>query len=170
MNLYDINQQLIDTVEMGIDVDTGVILEGQLLDDKINELAMALDDKMENIACYIKNLNADYEALKAEKQAIDKRMKTKQNKVEYLKKYLSTFMQANDIPKFETPKCAVSFRKSTSVEVTDMTKIPKEYIKEKVELSLDKTELKKFLKGKDIEECNKEYGCYLSENKNIGIR
>ena len=169
MNLYDISEQLQNAVEFCVD-ENGEILEGQLLFDKISELEMALDDKMENIACYIKNLESDVEALKTEKKSIDARIKSKNNKIDHLKNYLSMFMQFNNIPKFETPKCVVSFRKSTSVEVTDVNKIPKEYIKEKVEVSPDKTALKIFLKGKDAEECNKEYGCYLSENKNIGIK
>ena len=91
MNLYDINQVLIDTIEMGVDVETGEILEGQNLDDKINQLSMALDEKMENIACYIKNLTSDIEALKTEEDNLKKRRKSKENQTEYLKRYLSNF-------------------------------------------------------------------------------
>ena len=53
--------------------------------------------------------------------------------------------------KFETPKVKLSYRKSDSVEVSDINLLPKEYVKEKVELSADKTALKKALKdGKEI--------------------
>ena len=53
--------------------------------------------------------------------------------------------------KFETPRVKLSYRKSDSVEVSDMNSLPKEYVKEKVELSAEKTALKKALKdGKEI--------------------
>ena len=174
MNLYDINQALIDTIEMGVDVETGEILEGQNLDDKINQLSMVLDEKMENIACYVKNLTSDIEALKTEEDNLKKRRKSKENQIKYLKRYLSNFMQLNDIPKFETSKCKVSFRKSVSTEVIDQDKIPKSLIKTKTEKTVDKLGLKQFLQNntKDMskEEQIKEYGAYLSENKNIGIK
>ena len=173
MNLYDINEQLQNAVEFCVD-ENGEILEGQLLFDKISELEMALDDKMENIACYIKNLASDVEALKTEKKSIDARIKSKNNKIDHLKNYLSMFMQFNNIPKFETPKCVVSFRKSQSVEIVDMDKIPQEYVTTNVEVKPDKAELKKFLKreceGLSAEEVANKYGCYVSENKNIGIK
>ena len=174
MNLYDINQALIDTIEMGVDVETGEILEGQNLDDKINQLSMVLDEKMENIACYVKNLTSDIEALKTEEDNLKKRRKSKENQIKYLKRYLSNFMQLNDIPKFETSKCKVSFRKSVSTEVIDQDKIPKSLIKTKTEKTVDKLGLKQFLQNntKDMskEEQIKEYGAYLSENKNIEIK
>ena len=174
MNLYEINDKLVTTVELGIDTDTGEILEGQLLDDEINQLSMALDEKMENIACYVKNLTSDIEALKTEEDNLKKRRKSKENQIEYLKRYLSNFMQLNDIPKFETPKCKVSFRKSVSTEVIDQNKIPKGLIKIKTEETIDKLGLKQFLQNntKDMskEEQVKKYGAYLSENKNIGIK
>ena len=50
---------------------------------------MALDDKMENIACYVKNLQSDVDALKAEAKNLTQRAKTKENQIEYLKRYLS---------------------------------------------------------------------------------
>ena len=174
MNLYEINEKLINTVEYSIDTDTGEVLEGQLLDDEINKLEMALDDKMENIACYVKNLTSDIEALKTEEDNLKKRRKSKENQIEYLKRYLSNFMQLNNIPKFETPKCKVSFRKSVNTEVIDQDKIPKGLIKTKTEKTVDKLGLKQFLQNnaKDMtrEKQIEKYGAYLSENKNIGIK
>ena len=81
MTLYEIQEQLFNAIEYGVD-ENGEILDGQLLDDKVNEISMALDDKVENIACYIKNLNADIDALKNEKDVLTKRIKTKTNQME----------------------------------------------------------------------------------------
>lgn len=164
MNLYEINEALINTMEYGIDVETGEILEGQELDNKINEIAMALDDKVENIACYIKNLDSDIEALKNEKKNLEQRAKTKTNQMEYLKRYLSNFMQMNNVPKFETPKCKVSFRKSSSVVIDNVDNIPDKYKTVVTETKVDKTELKKYLKDN---ECS---GAHIEEKQNIGVK
>ena len=164
MNLYDIHQSLINAIEYGVDEETGEILEGQQLADKISEISMAIDDKIENIACYIKNLASDIEALKNEKKVLEQRAKTKENQMEYLKRYLSNFMIMNDIPKFETPKCRISFRKSTSVVIDDETKIPDKYKEIKTEVKIDKAELKKFLKDNICE------GAHVEEKSNIGVK
>ena len=164
MTLYEIAQSLIDTIENQVDVETGEIIEGQQLTDAIDNLQMKLDDKIDNIACYIKNLNSDADQIKKEKDSLAKRQKTIENRAESLTHYLSDFMTYNSIPKFESPKCKVSFRKSSSVNVKDINQIPKEYIKEKVEVNVDKTELKKYLK---THECN---GAEIVENQNIQIK
>ena len=163
MTLYEIQEQLYNAIEYGVD-ENGEILDGQLLDDKVNEISMALDEKVENIACYIKNLNADIEALKNEKKILEQRAKTKTNQMEYLKRYLSTFMQMNNVPKFETPKCKVSFRKSSSVVIDDETKIPRKYKTIVKETNIDKTELKKYLQE---HEC---VGAHIEEKQNIGVK
>ena len=71
--------------------------------------------KLENVACWIKDLKAEAEALKNEKQALAERQKVAENKIESLKKYLAYVL---DGKKFSTAKCAVSFRTTESVEVT----------------------------------------------------
>ena len=58
MNLYQINEE----IEKCIDTETGEILDLEALD----KLAMERDTKIENLACWYKNLMADAEALKAE--------------------------------------------------------------------------------------------------------
>lgn len=77
---------------------------------------MERDTKVENIACCIKNLTADAKALKEEEAALSTRRKTNEKKVERLKDYLTYALRGE---KFQTAKCAVSFRKSSAVEVDD---------------------------------------------------
>lgn len=164
MNLYEIDERLMYAVEHGFDSETGEIVEGTDLEALINEVEMQLDTKLENIACFIKNLKADAEALKQEKLNLAQRQKVVENKAERLQNYLSTFLQAKEIPKFETPKCKVSFRKSTTVNITDEKKIPKKYLTVVKETKIDKNELKKYLKTNECE------GANLVENQNIQIK
>ena len=108
MTIYEIDQAIMNCV----DAETGEIIDTEQLD----RLQMERDAKLENVACWIKDLKAEAEALKAEKQALAERQRVAENKAESLKKWLAYALQGE---KFKTPKCAISFRKSEAVEVTD---------------------------------------------------
>ena len=108
MKLYQIDEAILNC----IDTETGEIIDA----DQLDKLTMERDTKLENVACWIKDLKAEAEALKAEKQALAERQRVAENKANSLKKYLA---YALDGKKFSTAKCAVSFRSTERVEVTD---------------------------------------------------
>ena len=108
MTIYEIDQAIMECV----DLETGEIIDTEQLD----KLQMERDTKLENVACWIKDLKAEAEALKNEKQALAERQRVAENKAESLKKWLAYALQGE---KFKTTKCAISFRKSEAVEVTD---------------------------------------------------
>ena len=108
MTIYEIDQAIMECV----DLETGEIIDTEQLD----KLQMEREKKLENVACWIKDLKAEAEALKNEKQALAERQRVAENKAESLKKWLAYALQGE---KFKTPKCAISFRKSEAVEVTD---------------------------------------------------
>ena len=108
MKLYEIDNAILDC----IDTETGEVIDI----DKLNELQLERDTKIENVACWIKDLKAEAEAIKAEKLALAERQKAAENKAESLKKWLA---YALDGEKFSTARCSVSFRKTESVEVTE---------------------------------------------------
>ena len=108
MTIYEIDQAIMECV----DLETGEIIDAEQLD----KLQMEREKKLENVACWIKDLKAEAEALKAEKQALAERQKVAENKAESLKKWLAYALQGE---KFKTTKCAISFRKTEAVEVTD---------------------------------------------------
>ena len=107
MKLYEINNAILNCIDM----ETGEIIDTEQLD----KLQMEREKKLENVACWIKDLKAEAEALKTEKQALAERQRVAENKANSLKKYLA---YALDGQKFSTSKCAVSFRKTEVVEVT----------------------------------------------------
>ena len=107
MTIYEIDQAIMGCV----DLETGEIIDTEQLD----KLQMERDTKLENVACWIKDLKAEAEAIKTEKQILANRQKVAENKAESLKKYLA---YALDGKKFSTAKCAVSFRNTESVEIT----------------------------------------------------
>ena len=107
MKLYEIENAILDC----IDLETGEVIDI----DRLNELQMEREAKIENVACWIKDLKAEAEAIKAEKMALAERQKAAENKAESLKNWLA---YALDGQKFSTARCAVSFRKTEAVEVT----------------------------------------------------
>lgn len=153
MNLYDIDNAILSCV----DEETGEIFDIE----KFEELAMERDAKVENICLWIKNLKAEAEALKTEKETLASRQKSAENKMESLKRYVSGYL--NGAP-FKTSKVAVSFRKSEKVEISEGAVIPEEFLRYK-EPEVAKNDLKKAIKeGLQLE------GVQILESKNIQIK
>ena len=107
MKLYEIDNAILEC----IDFETGEIIDV----DKLNELQLEREAKIENVALWIKDLKAEAEAIKVEKLALAERQKAAENKAESLKKWLAYALNGE---KFKTAKCSVSFRNTESVEVT----------------------------------------------------
>lgn len=154
-NLYEIDLAILNCV----DPETGEVIEPELLD----ALLMDRNTKIENVALWIKNLESDAAAYKAEEDAFKARQEKAEKKAEKLREWLA---QVCDGQKFETSRCAVSFRKSEAVEVSDINKVPVEFIRTKTVTteSPDKTAIKAAIKaGKTVD------GCTLAQKFNVKI-
>lgn len=112
MTIYDIDQRILELV----DPETGELLDF----DAFDELKMERDHKIESMALWVKELTATASAIKAEVDTLMERKKAVESRCESLKRYLAYILQGE---KFTTPRCAVSFRKSTSVQVDDTEKL-----------------------------------------------
>ena len=156
MTLYEINQQILKAVELGFDPETGEILD----DTALQQLELDRDEKVENICLFIKDLRAEAAAIDAEKKALDDRKNAAQKKADSLSRYLQAML---DGEKFKTARCAISYRKTQAVNVTDQTMIPKQFIRVKEEP--DKIALKNALKeGYEIP------GVFLEERQSMIIK
>lgn len=154
MTLYKIDKAILEA----IDFDTGEIIDPE----KLDALQMERSTKIENIALYIKNLLADADAIKTEKDALAARETAKRKKAENLKGYLAYALGGE---KFDTAKCAVSFTKSEKVEVEDMAHIPAGLLRVKNSVEPDKNAIKAAIKaGHEIK------GCKLVESINTQIK
>lgn len=161
MNLYEINQQIMEAFEAAVDLDTGEIVNEQAF-DALNELQMQLDGKIENILLWIKNLSAEAEALKKEKQAFADRLSRAEKKAESLKRYVAGILNGE---KFSTERVSVTWRKSEVAEyIGDLSSLPEEYLRRK-EPEIDKTALKKVLKAGEVIE-----GASLVTRNNMQIK
>ena len=153
-NLYEINKELLGC----IDLETGEIIDTE----KFDQLQIDRNDKIENIALWYKNLQSEAQAYKAEKDLFSEKQKRAENKAESLKKYLESALKGN---KFDTVKVNVSYRKSTSINILDIDKLPEDYRKAVITISADKVELAKALKSGVVID-----GAELIENSNIQIK
>lgn len=106
--LYEIDQAILDC----IDGETGEIIDFE----KLAELRIARNEKIEKVALWYKNLISDANELKAEITTLGEREKAARNKAESLKKWLSEALRGSQMA---TPRVAISFRKSEAVEIED---------------------------------------------------
>ena len=135
MKLYEIDQAIMDCIDM----ETGEIINEELL----NDLQMERDEKIENVALWIKELKAEAEALKAEKMVFAERQKVAENKMESLKKWLAYALNGE---KFKTVRASVTFRTTDKVEIADIYKLDENYLRYK-EPEADKDAIKKAIKA-----------------------
>lgn len=159
-NLFEIDRAIMDAMDRCVDPETGEI-DGEVYTE-LEALQMERERKIENIACWVKNLKSDADELKAEAKAMSDRAKAKERKAESLTKYLAAVL---DGQKFETARAAINWRKAKAVRIEFGTELPEEYIRRKVTEEPDKTAIKAALvAGKCIE------GCELVETNNISIK
>ena len=102
MNIYEIDNAMFFLV----DEETGEIKDYEAFE----EMQMIPEEKIENTALWYKNLIAESKAIREEEKALAERRKSLENKA------INRALQGN---KFATPKVAISYRKSTAVEVDD---------------------------------------------------
>lgn len=151
-SLYQIDQEIMNC----IDLETGEIIDVE----KLSELQMEREQKIESVALWIKNLKADAAAYKAERDVFTEREKAAKAKAESLSKWLTTVLNGE---KFSTSKCVVNFRKSEAVEIECEEIIPEDCFRVKKEV--DKTAIKALIKsGESVP------GCKVVENLNISIK
>ena len=155
-NLYELNQS-IASFELEIDEETGEILNT----DELDALVMERDTKMENIALWIKNLKADAKAYKEEKDSFATKERIAKNKADRLTAYLQDALAGE---KFQTSKVTISYRKSQSVEITDLSVIPQGFLKEQAPVP-DKAAIKEMLKSGTM-----VAGATLVEKQNMTIK
>lgn len=109
MRIYEIDNEIQRLVTEAVDPETG---ELKLDYEALDALQMERDRKVENLALLVKNRTADIEAYAGEINRLTERRKAAEKEVARMREYLQ-YVLGNT--KFETPKVAVSFRKSQKV-------------------------------------------------------
>lgn len=158
MKLYEIDQAIMEL----FDPETGECLDEEALES----LQIERDKKIEGIACWIKDLEADAMKIRNEEKALADRRRSLENKAEHLTEFLGGVVGEGN--RFSSSKCSVSWRKSESVRVDydELVKDPfvDNYLRYK-EPEIDKSAIKAAIKNGTI-----VLGAELVTNNNIQLR
>ena len=165
MTLYEIDlaiQQFIDNMLDAVDEN------GELKDvdpSQLEQLQAERDQKWEAIACYFKDLTAQADAIKTEENNLKARRENLEKKAARLKELLSSSMLNAQQNKFSTARCAVSFRSSKKVIITNEDALAKDLFVIKETRDPNKKAIKALLDaGKTVD------GAMLEEQQNIQIK
>ena len=163
MTLYDIDAQIaaLDGAaedDMLIDEETGELVSvAQALD----ALRMEREAKLENVACWVKNLSAEADAIREEEIRLVKRRKTAETKAANLKAWLLDAMTREDgtTDKIKTGRVSVSVKRNPPSTVVDDALLPGTYKVAKITYQANKDLIKReLLAGGEVPGAHLEYG------------
>ena len=115
MKLYELSK---DYENLILAIENGDIPEEAVV-DTLESITTLLDEKADNIACWIKELTAEAEAIKAEEDKLKARRTAKLNRAERLTNYLAECLTNAGRNKIETARNIISFRKNPPAVVFD---------------------------------------------------
>ena len=88
--------------------------------DTLDGMEQELVRKAENVAVYIKAMEAEAKSLKAEEDKLKARRQAKENAAKRMREYLMDCMKQANISKIDEPKAVISLRNNPeSVEISD---------------------------------------------------
>lgn len=159
MKLYELAQnyaQLLETAEE---------MESEALVDTLASLQDAIEDKAENIAKLIKNLEADAKIIKEEEQRLAERRRAIEAKVDKLKMYLQEQLETAGLQKVKRPTITVAIQANPpSVDVIDEKAIPNDFLIPQAPKVDKRSILERLKKGESVP------GVTLKQTKGVRIR
>ena len=142
MNLYEIAGQYRAVLEMEPENDDELAAQMNALDELGGELTV----KADNIVRYMRNLNAEAEALKAEETALYKKRKAVENKAERLKAYLAAQMTLCGLKELKAGLFKLRFQPTApAISIIDVFAVPEKFHRVKIEI--DKLAIRDALKN-----------------------
>lgn len=133
MKAYEIKNAMIDTLDIFLESNQDG-MDKESYDDVMEYLREELESKSSNIVRYIRNLELENIVVKTEIDRLEEIKKNREKKITSLKGYIKRILLELDKKKIETDLGNLSLRKTTSVEIIDLSKIPKEYLIVKEEI------------------------------------
>lgn len=115
MKLYEISAEYERFMR---EVEAGDIPE-DCIEDTLEGIVGELEDKADNIACIIKDIDSDITAIATEKARLAAREKVLKNRADRLSRYLSDALLRADMREVNTARNRITFRKSEGVIIED---------------------------------------------------
>lgn len=139
-------------------------LEDESLNEALDTIKGAIEEKAVNMAYVIKNIDGDIDAIDKEINRLQERKKSAKSKQTSLKNYLKGSMEQLGIKKLKTPVFSFNIQKNApALTVEDNSKIDDKFFI--IEKTLDKKAIKEAIKqGAEIE------GVSLKQSESLRIR
>lgn len=133
------------------------------LEDTLESIEGAIEEKIESYVMVIKNLEADAAAYEKEEKHFKERKIVAQNGIKRMKQAIVDTLKENNCEEVKTEKFNIKFRNNApSVRIIDESLIPEEFFK--VERTLSKSDLAARLKEREIP------GAELVANRSLQIK
>jgi len=161
-NIFQIQNEYQRLINILIDAD------GELTPELEIELQLnkeELQAKAINYGFVVKQLDAEVDIIDLEIGRLQGLKKVRKNAIDRLKTNLSNAMQSYEVVEIKSPIIKINFRKSESVEFTNLVDVPEDYFTIKVEKIPNKIAIKDAIKsGIEVP------GACISINQNIQIK
>ena len=157
MNLYELSQNYLAVQDMD--------LEPETLKDTLDSIEEAIEVKAENIAKWIRNLEADKKAFEEEEKRFKDKKQAADNRIKSLKLYLEDNMRLTGKTKFKAGFFSFAIQNNPpSVEVFDEALLPERFLIEQPP-KIDRAGIKELLKaGEEVP------GAELKQTEGLRIR
>lgn len=139
MNLYDINKEL-EALETLIEEQGGEVSEE--LEAHLEKIEGERSEKIFNLVCWIKNMEAEQTMLEAEEKKLKERRKRIERKHARIEQYLLTVMHDKE----RAGHFMISKRKSEAVQIEDEKQLPVQYMRHKEVVEPNKALIKQAIK------------------------
>ena len=144
MKLYEITSEYALKLEEALDI--AAENNGEIpaeLSDEMDQLSIDKDEKIDCLIRIYKNELSIASAIEAEIKSLKDRMKSHDNKAEWIKKYIRENMQEGEKKELSCGK--IGWRNSSSVEIMDESKLPESVWK--IEKEVSKTKVKELIES-----------------------
>ena len=160
-SIYELNKDYAELSAMLEEAETPEEVEA--IQNTLEMIDLSIEEKIENTAKYMVNVESDIQGLKTEIDRLTKIKKAKENAVERLKNNVEYAMKQKGIEKLEVGTFKAYYKKSESVEITNLDVIPADYTR--VEIKADKVAIKKAIKSGEVVD-----GAHIQTNMNFYIK
>ena len=160
--LYQIEQEYLNIVQSIIDAG------GEITEEQETALSISKEQLQNKGVCYgfiVKELEGNIDLIDLEIKRLNALKKPLVNSIDRLKNNLSQAMQMFEVTELKTPLLKINFRKSESVEVTDIDLLDADFVKTTITKAADKIAIKEAIKsGENVQ------GAVLVTNQNLQIK
>ena len=142
--LYQIEQEYLNIVQSIIDAG------GEITEEQETALSISKEQLQNKGVCYgfiVKELEGNIDLIDLEIKRLNALKKPLVNSIDRLKNNLSQAMQMFEVTELKTPLLKINFRKSESVEVTDIDLLDADFVKTTITKAADKVAIKEAIKA-----------------------